>query len=680
METNEFFVSRDVVFDEAVFPYGGKEEDTTLVPVAMEFGSYDDDSQSEHVVDRGSVDKEVVPMAERESVTEEDNNNTSADMEVTTEQPVAEEVLGRGQRQPTQSVRLRDYVLYNAHKLPDKHSTISRTTTPVESSTSVPGKTHYPITDYVTDAAFSDAHQAFLAAVSDGLIPKSYKEAFKDKKWRKAVKVEVDALELSRTWDLVDLPKGKKAIGSKWVFTIKYNANGTIERHKGRLVCCGNHQVEGEDYEETFAPVAKMDTVRTLLEVAAAKNWEVHQMDVHNAFLHGDLEEEVYMRLPPGFHSDDPNKVCKLRKSLYGLKQAPRCWFEKLTKALTGFGFVQSYVDYSLFTYIKGEKSVRVLIYVDDLIVAGNDLDTMIRFKKYLSDCFHMKDLGKVKYFLGIEIARGPQGMFLSQRKYALDIVNEVGLLGCKPASTPMEINHQLLADDSPLCVDPIKFRRVVGRLVYLTITRPDLSYAVHVLSQVMHEPRQAHWNAVMRVLRYLKGSPGQGIMLRSDSDLKIRAYCDSDYNSCPRTRRSLSAYMVLLGNSPVAWKTKKQDTVSHSSAEAEYRAMSDALKELKWLKRLLEDLGVKHEAPMELYCDSKAAIYIAANPVFHERTKHIEKDCHSVRDAVKAKLITTVHVRTNEQLADILTKALGTSSFCYLLSKFGVCDLHSPT
>lgn len=200
---------------------------------------------------------------------------------------------------------------------------------------------------------------------------------------------------------------------------------------------------------------------------------------------------------------------------------------------------------------------------------------------------------------------------------------------------------------------------------MYLSIMCPDLSYSVHVLSQVMHEPREAHWDVVMRVLRYLKGCPGQGIMLKADSDLHIRAYCVSDWNACPRTQRSLSAYMVMLGNSPIAWKTKKQDIVSHSSAEAEYRAMSDALKELKWLK---------------MFCDSKSAIYIAANPVFHERTKHIESDCHSVRDAVKAKLIATRHVRTNEQLADILTKALGRYGFYYLLSKFGVNDLHAPT
>ena len=278
----------------------------------------------------------------------------------------------------------------------------------------MPGKTQvlYPITDYISDDQFSEHHKASLAAVSAGVIPKNCKEAFADKRWNKAVKGEVHALELNCTWDVVDLPPGKKSIGSKWVFTIKYNADRTIERYKARLVCCGNHQVECVAYEETFAPVAKMDTVRTLLEVAVAKNWEVHQMDVSNAFLHGDLEEEVYMILPPGFHSEEPGKVCRLRKSLYGLKQAPRCWFEKLTEALNSFGFVQSYEDYSLFCYEKDGRYVRVLIYVDDLIVAGNDHEMLERFKKYMSKCFLMKDLGRAKYFLGIEIARGAEGMF----------------------------------------------------------------------------------------------------------------------------------------------------------------------------------------------------------------------------------------------------------------------------
>lgn len=255
----------------------------------------------------------------------------------------------------------------------------------------------------------------------------------------------------------------------------------------------GNKQVAGEDFGETFAPVAKLTTVRTLLEVAGAKNWEVHQMDVHNAFLHGDLEEEVYMQMPLGFETDGPGRACRLRKSLYGLKQSPRCWFAKLTSALKKFGFKQSYSDYSLFRFIKGDSSVRVLVYVDDLIIAGNNLSMMMKFKAYLSECFKMKDLGKAKYFLGTEIARGPQGMFLTQRKYALDIIAEAGLLGCKPVATPMEQNHRLLSEEGPAYENPSRFRKFVGKLVYLAITRPELSYSIHVLSQVMHKPLTAH-------------------------------------------------------------------------------------------------------------------------------------------------------------------------------------------
>ena len=209
-------------------------------------------------------------------------------------------------------------------------------------------------------------------------------------------------------------------------------------------------------------------------------------MDVHNAFLLRDLEEEVYMKLPPWFTNSDPNKVCRLRKSLYGLRQAPRCWFAKLSQALIKFGFTQSYSDYSLFSYTKDDCEIKVLVYVDDLVIASNDLPRLIKFKAYLSQCFRMKDLGKLKYFLGIEVARSEEGIFLSQRKYILDIVAETGLLGCKPTSTPMEQNHQLAADDGPLFADPSQYRRLVGRLVYLSISRPELCYSIHLLSQIM--------------------------------------------------------------------------------------------------------------------------------------------------------------------------------------------------
>lgn len=304
-------------------------------------------------------------------------------------------------------------------------------------------------------------------------------------------------------------------------------------------------------------------------------------MDVHNAFLHGDLDEEVYMRLPPGFSGSSSGKVCRLQKSLYGFRQAPRNWFAKLANALKAFGFTQSYADYSLFSFKRNEVELHVLVYVDDLIVAGNNSDAITNFKAYMSACFHMKDLGALKYFLGIEITRGPEGLFLSHRKYALDILSETGLLGAKPCDFPIEQNHQHSLATGPNFGQPDRYRRLVGRFIYLTFTRPELSYVVHTLAQFMHCPKNAHWNAALRVLRYLKGHPGQGILLRRDSNLQLNAYCDSDYDFCPLTRRSLTACFIMLGTSPVSWKTKKQPTVSRSSAEAEYRSMATTCCEL---------------------------------------------------------------------------------------------------
>jgi hypothetical protein len=442
----------------------------------------------------------------------------------------------------------------------------------------------------------------------------------------------------------------------------------------------GNRQVEGVDYNETFAPTAKMVTVRTFLAIAAAKNFQLHQMDVRNAFLHGDLEEEVYMKLPPGFENQSSGKVCRLRKSLYGLKQAPRCWFAKLSDALKTYGFEQSYSYYSLFMLRRRNTELYVLVYVDDIVISGNQSDAIQKFKDYLGHCFHMKDLGKLKYFLGIEVARNATGIFLSQRKYALDLISDCGLLGAKPATVPIEQNHQLALVEGEDLKDPTGYRSLIGRLIYLTITHPELSYCVHILAQFMQTPKIEHWNSALRVVRYLKGNPGQGILLRTDCDLRLHGYCDADWAGCPLTRRSLTAYFVMLGSSPISWKTKKQTTVSRSSAEAEYRSMAAATCELKWLKGLLSSLGVEHVDPMHLYCDSQSALHIANNPVLHERTKHIEVDCHFVRDEIVKGSIQPLYVHTSKQLADILTKALGKRQFDSLLSKLGVLHLHAPT
>lgn len=294
---------------------------------------------------------------------------------------------------------------------------------------------------------------------------------------------EIEALEQNGTWTVTQMPLGKKALGCKWVYRIKHKSDGSIERFKARLVILGNHQVEGIDYSETFAPVAKMVTVRTILAIAAAKDWELHQMDVHNAFLHRDLEEEVFMKPPPGFHVQQPDMVCKLNKSPYGLKQAPRCWFAKLSTKLRRYGFIQSLSDYSLFTLQRSGLHIVVLVYVDDLIISGNDHDAIAKFKNYLHTCFHMKDLGKLKYFLGVEVSQSSTGIFLCQRKYALDIIAEAGLLGAKPAKAPMEQNHCLALAEGADFPHPEQYRRLVGRLIYLCFTIPEISYCVHTLS-----------------------------------------------------------------------------------------------------------------------------------------------------------------------------------------------------
>lgn len=518
-----------------------------------------------------------------------------------------------------------------------------------------------------------------MAAIVRDDVPKSFKEAVKLKVWNDAMGKEVTAFEETNTWDVTTLPPGKKALGNMWIYSNKYHADGTLERPKARLVVLGNHQTEGEDFTETFAPVAKLSTVRIILKLAAAKGWLVHQMDVSNAFLHGDLEEEIYMKLPQGFTSSDPTKVCRLRKSLYGLRQSPRCWYVKLSDALEKFGFSHDYADHSLFSKIRGSVTLHILVYVDDFVIAYNDSTALQEFKDYLRRCFRMTDLGNLKYFLGIEVARNASGLYLSQRKYALDIIAETGLLGCKPCYVPVELNHKLAEATGPLA-NAKQYRRLVGRLIYLTNTRPELGYIVHILSTFMQQPLLPHWEAALRVVRYLKSYPGQGILLKANDSLQISAYCDSDWSSCPTTRRSISAYIIFLGKSPVIWRAKKQDNVSLSSAEAEYRAMSETVKELKWLKELFDSFRMPSPTPMRLFCDSKSAIHIAANPVFHERTKHIERDCHHVRDAVKKKLITTEHVTSKNQLADILTKALPRPLFEDLLSKLGVRHLTLPT
>ncbi|WKA08959.1 hypothetical protein VitviT2T_026639 [Vitis vinifera] len=472
------------------------------------------------------------------------------------------------------------------------------------------------------------------------------------------MKEELDALTKNHTWDLVTLPPGQSVVGCKWIYKIKTRSDGSVESYKARLVAKGFTQEYGIDYEETFAPVARISSVRALLAVAAARKWDLFQMDVKNAFLNGDLSEEVYMQPPPGL-SIESNKVCHLRRALYGLKQAPRAWFAKFSSTIFRLGYTASPYNSALFLRRTDKGTILLLLYVDDMIITGDDLSGIQELKDFLSQQFEMKDLGHLSYFLGLEITHSTDGLYITQAKYASNLLSQAGLTDSKTVDTPVELNAHLTPLGGKPLSNPSLYRRLVGSLVYLTVTRPDISYAVHQVSQYLSAPRSTHYAAVLRILRYLKGTLFHGLFYSAQSPLVLRAFSDADWAGDPTDRRSTTGYCFLLGSSLISWRSKKQTFVARSSTEAEYRALADTTSELLWLRWLLKDLGVSTSSATPLYCDNQSAIHIAHNDVFHERTKHIEIDCHFIRYHLLHGALKLFSVSSKDQLADIFTKSL---------------------
>ena len=368
-----------------------------------------------------------------------------------------------------------------------------------------------------------------------------------------------------------------------------------------------------------------------------------------------------------------------MNKSIYGLKQASRQWFTKFSTALVNFGFHQSKNDYSLFLKGSGDQFVIVLVYVDDIILAGPNVEVLNEFKLKLQSTFKLKDLGNLKYFLGLEIARSSTGISLNQRKYILSLLEDTGFLGSKPSLFPMDPNSKLSIEDGTPLADVTLYRRLIGRLSYLTITRLDIAFTVNKLSQFVSQPKDTHLHAVHTLLRYLKGSPGKGLFFPSTSNLLLTAYSDADWGTCVDSRKSTSGYCMYLGDALISWKSKKQNTVARSFAEAEYRAMASAVSEVIWLKNLLLDFQLAVPS-VKLLCDSQAAMHIASNPIFHERTKHIDIDCHFVRQHVQSGMLKLIHVKSAHQLANILTKSLPSPQFHALIAKLGLIDIYLPT
>ncbi|WVZ89477.1 hypothetical protein U9M48_035880 [Paspalum notatum var. saurae] len=536
---------------------------------------------------------------------------------------------------------------------------------------------------------------------------------FDESQWQLAMAEEIAALERTGTWDLVPTPSN--------VYKVKTRSDGSLERYKARLVACGFQQEYGRDYDETFAPVAHMTTVRALLAVASVRAWSISQFDVKNDFLNGELREEVYMQPPLGY-SVPEGMVCRLRRSLYGLKQAPRAWFQRFASVVTAAGFSASADDPALFVHTSSRGRTLLLLYVDDMIIIGDDPRFIAFVKARLSKQFVMSDLGPLHYFLGIEglldrasitdhkteetsmelnlhlsatdgeplddptryrhivgslvylgVTR-PDIAFVKARlseqflmsdlgplRYFLGIeglLDRASITDHKTEETSMELNLHLSATDGEPLDDPTRYRHIVGSLVYLGVTRPDIFYSVHILSQFVSAPTQLHYSHLLRVLRYLRGTMSRRLFFPRSSSLQLQAYCDATWASDSSDRRSLSAYCVFLGGSLIAWKTKKQTAVSRSSTEAELRAMALVTAEVTWLRWLLADFDVSVFIPTLLLVDKIGAISIARDPVKHELTKHIGVDVYYTRAQVQDGVVTLRYVPLELQLADFLTKA----------------------
>ncbi|KAJ9541460.1 hypothetical protein OSB04_027966 [Centaurea solstitialis] len=369
-----------------------------------------------------------------------------------------------------------------------------------------------------------------------------------------------------------------------------------------------------------------------------------------------------------------PGHVCRLRKALYGLKQAPRAWFEKFSTTVLSFGFSTSQYDSGLFTRHTEAGSIMLLLYVDDMIITGNDSTSIASLKQSLSSTFEMKDLGKLHYFFGLEVLSDTSGTYLCQAKYISDLLSKAGLSDTKVASTPLEHNLHLTPSAGTPLQDPTRYRQLVGSLVYLIVTRPDIAYAVHTVSQFMAAPRSDHYAALLRILRYLKGTMFHGLYFSSTSSLVLRGISDADWDSDMTNRRSTTGYCFFLGDSLILWRNKKQSLTARSSTEAEYQALADTSQELFWLRWLLSDMGAPQKSPTPLWCDNNSAIQIAHNDVFHERTKHIEIDCHFVHQHVVRNTIQLHPISTLDQPADIFTKAHLLGRFRELVEKLNLC------
>lgn len=519
----------------------------------------------------------------------------------------------------------------------------------------------------------------FVCFVGLESFPETYDEAIKredSNEWQTAMAREMKSLADNNVWTLCDLPSNKKALPCKWVFRVKRNPDGTVEKYKARLVVKGFKQRKGIDFEQTFSPVARMASIRALLSVSAKEKLHLTQFDVSTAFLNSKLKEEIYMKQPDGF-SDGTSKVCRLQRCLYGLKQAPRYWNSCFEEILLKKGFTQNVADSCLFMRKIGDKKIIIALYVDDGLVATTDKALANQFLKELGDTLKIT-VKPASYYLGLEIAKLTDGSItITQQSYTKKILERFGMSECNPISTPIEKTSETGKVEEKEPEEKFPYREAVGALAYLmTGTRPDIAYAVGVVSRKLENPTQADWLKVKRIFRYLKGTASYGIKYTGDSTKAIiEGYSDADHAGDEQTGRSTTGVACLFASGVVSWLSQRQASVAISTTEAEIVAASEGARELVWLQRLYSQLTILEDVPT-LKVDNEAAIRLAHNPEFHKRTKHIRVRHFFVRETVQEGLVDVQKTSSTDQLADLMTKAVPKPTLNKLRAKLGLHNI----
>ena len=489
------------------------------------------------------------------------------------------------------------------------------------------------------------------------------------KQWQEAAEDKLKAHAENGTWEIVKLPPGQKAIGSRWFMKIKRLADGSIDRYRARLVAKGYSQRPGFDYLETFAPTVRVAAIRTILAIAAIEDLELRSIDISHAFLNGELEEDIYMEQPEGFEVGGPGYVCKLKKSLYGLKQAGRVWNKKLHATLDKMGFIRISSDNSVYVFIRDDVRIILPVFVDDITLACKSSSVLDQTVKELATHFKLHDLGPTSYLLGIKVERDRPNrrIYLSQRQYIVDMLDKYGLSNANPVSTPMDPGSKLSTSMAPQSEDDVIFMKsvpyinAVGSLMYLAITScPDIAYSVGVLARFNSNPGPLHWKAVKHLLRYCKGTMDLKLVYGpGNSDELFTTYSDADHGGNSDNGRSTGGYLVKIGSGAVSWSSKLQTLVALSTTEAEYISAVEAGKEIVWMRQFLNELGYPQHGPSILRMDNQSAISVSKNPEHHGRMKHLDLRWYWLRDVVDAGTLDPSFVPTNEMAADILTKQL---------------------